>query len=131
MGLRASQDKVLVEIETALRGSDPRLAGMFTMFSRLHLGEEMPRLEQLRARAIRLTGRLATARRWLLAPPRSRLRTALFFPFALATMAAAVLVSAAFPPARCAAVHRLPRNAPVTRVVRCPAAQPYPLYLGR
>jgi hypothetical protein len=131
MGLRASQDRVLAEIEMVLRGSDPRLACMFSMFSRLHVGEDMPRLEELRARAIQLTGRLAAARRWLVAPRRSRLRTALFFPFALATMASAVLVSAAFPPARCPAAHRLPRNAPVTRVVRCPSANQHPLYLGR
>jgi hypothetical protein len=131
MSLRASQDKVLAEIELALRGSDPRLACMFTIFGRLHGGEEMPRLEQLQARTTRLTGQLAAARRWLLAPRWSRVRTALFFPFALATMASAVLVSAAFPPARCAATHRLPRNAPVTRVVRCPPARQYPLYLGR
>jgi hypothetical protein len=131
MGLGGSQDKALAQIELALRGSDPRLACMFTIFSRLHGGEEMPRLEQLRARAIRLTGQLTAVRRWLLAPRWSRVRTVLFFPFALATMASAVLISAAFPPAWCAAAHRLPRNAPVTRVVRCPAARQYPLYLGR
>ncbi len=131
MGLRANHDKVLAEIETALRGSDPQLACMFNIFCRLHVGEEMPRLEQLRARALLATSRLAGVRRWLVVPRRSRLRTALFFPFALATMAAAVLVSAAFPPVRCPAVHRASRTAAVTRVVGCPTARGYPLYLGR
>ena len=122
MGLRANHDKVLAEIETALRGSDPRLACMFNIFCRLHVGEEMPRLEQRRARARArpATRRLAAVRRWLVVPRRSRLRTALFFP-----------VSAAFPPARCPAVHRAARTAPVTRVVGCSPARGYPLYLGR
>jgi hypothetical protein len=131
MGLPASQHRMLAEIETALRVSDPRLAALFTIFSRLHLEEEMPRLEQLRARALRLTGRLAAARRWLMAPRRSRFRAALFFPFALATMASAVLVSATFPPARCVAAHRAQRTAAMTRVVRCPPAGQYPVYIGK
>jgi hypothetical protein len=131
MGLPASQHRVLAEIEMALQGSDPRLASMFTIFTRLHASEEMPRLEQLRVRAARLAGRVAAVRQRLMAPNRSRLRTALFFPFALATMASAVLLSVAFPPVRCAAAPRAQRTAAVARVIRCPPPSQFPANLGR
>ena len=42
MGLPASQRRILERIENALRGSDPRLAALFSIFSRLNRDEEMP-----------------------------------------------------------------------------------------
>jgi hypothetical protein len=106
MGLPASQRKILERIEYALRGSDPRLAALFSIFTRLTRDEEMPRIEQIRARAtiilFRIHYRLAAFGRWFGAPCRARLRTALFFPIALACVAGAVLVGAGFPNAnRC------------------------------
>ena len=106
MGLPASQRRILERIESALRGSDPRLAALFSIFTRLNRDEEMPRLEQVRARAAIIASwvgyRLAKFGRWFGAPARARLRTALFFPVALAIVASAVLVGAGFPSAsRC------------------------------
>jgi hypothetical protein len=106
MGLPASQRKILERIENALRGSDPRLAALFSIFTRLTHDEEMPRIEQVRAKAVmvmlRIRYRVAVFARWFAAPRRARLRTALFFPVALAIVASAVLVGAGFPSAgRC------------------------------
>jgi hypothetical protein len=106
MGLPASQRKILERIEHALRGSDPRLAALFSIFTRLTCDEEMPRIEQIRAKAaivlIRIRYRLTAFARWFGAPCRAKLRTALFFPVALACVAGAVLVGAGFPSAnRC------------------------------
>jgi hypothetical protein len=108
MGLPASQRRILERIEDALRGSDPRLTALFSIFTRLTCDEEMPRIEQVRAKAaivlIRIRCRLAAFARWFAAPRRAKLRTALFFPVALAIVASAVLVGAGFPNAnRCPA----------------------------
>ncbi len=107
MGLPASQRRILERIENALRGSDPRLAALFSIFTRLNRDEEMPRAEQVRARAAiimtRLGYRLASLRRWFGAPGRARVRAAVFFPIAFAIVASAVLVGAGFPSSnRCA-----------------------------
>jgi hypothetical protein len=111
MGLPASQRRILERIEIALRGSDPRLAALFSIFSRLNHDEEMPAIEQVRARAAMILARLRYRAvrfgRWFGAPARARLRTALFFPVALAIVASAVLVGAGFPSSnRCAAAQR-------------------------
>ncbi len=111
MGLPASQRRILERIENALRGSDPRLAALFSIFSRLNRDEEMPAIEQIRARTALLLGRLRYRAvrfgRWLGAPARARLRAALFFPIALAIVASAVLVGAGFPSTdRCATAPR-------------------------
>jgi hypothetical protein len=106
MGLPASQRRILERTENALRGSDPRLVALFSIFTRLTCDEEMPRIEQVRAKVtkflIRIRCRLAAFARWFGAPRRARLRAALFFPVALAIVASAVLVGARFPSAnRC------------------------------
>ena len=101
MGLPASQRKILERIENALRGSDPRLASLFSIFTRLTREEEMRRIEEIRAKAalflLRIRYGLVAFGRWFGAPSRARLRTALFFPVALAFVAGAVLVGAWFP----------------------------------
>ena len=51
MGLPGGQRKHLEKIESSLRESDPRLASLFTIFTRLSQDEEMPALEQVRASA--------------------------------------------------------------------------------
>ncbi len=106
MGLPAGQRKILVRIEDSLRGSDPRLAALFSIFTRLTHDEEMPRIEQIRAKgalvASLICGRLAAFGRWFGSPRRARLRTALYLPAALAVVASALLLGAAFPTAnRC------------------------------
>jgi hypothetical protein len=120
MGLPASQRRILERIEFALRGSDPRLAALFSLFTRLNSSEDMPRVEQIRARVAVGVSRflgpparaLAAATRWFSAPRRARLRTALFFPVALGLVACAVLVGSSFPSTnRCAAAPRAGRTA--------------------
>ena len=137
MGLPASQRRILDRIENALRGSDPRLAALFSIFTRLNRDEDMPRVEQVRARAAmimaRLGYRLATFGRWFGAPARTRLRTALFFPIALAIVASAVLVGAGFPSSnRCATPQRTTRVVPSsTRAKICTQGLVNPGILGR
>jgi hypothetical protein len=137
MGLPARQRRILDRIENALLGSDPRLAALFSIFYRLNRDEEMPRAEQVRARvAIILTWfgrRLATFGRWFGAPARARLRTALFFPIALAIVASAVLVGAGFPSSnRCATPQRTTRAVPSsTRARICTQGLVNPAILGR
>ena len=68
MGLPASQRKILERIENALRGSDPRLASLFSIFTRLTRDEQMPRIEEIRAKAaiflLRIRYRLVAFGRW-------------------------------------------------------------------
>jgi hypothetical protein len=101
MGLPAGQRKILVRIEDSLRGSDPRLTALFSIFTRLTHDEEMPRIEQVRAKgaivASRIRCRLAAFGRWFGSPRRARLRAALYLPAALAVVASALLVGSAFP----------------------------------
>ena len=47
MGLPASQQRVLDRIEEALKKREPRLVSMFAMFTRLNIGERLPRIEAL------------------------------------------------------------------------------------
>jgi hypothetical protein len=119
MGLPVSQRKSLDRIESSLRESDPQLAGLFTIFSRLHRDEDMPRLEQLKAGLawlhLWLRLRPAAARRWLRsAPPRARLRAALFFPAALAIMACSFWLGGLSSTTRCTSV---PRSAAITQLI--------------
>ena len=47
MSLPASQQRVLDRIEEALKKREPRLVSMFAMFTRLNIGERLPRFEAL------------------------------------------------------------------------------------
>jgi hypothetical protein len=49
MGLPVRQRRVLDHIDRALRGSDPRLAALYSIFGRLAQEEPLPRFEQLRS----------------------------------------------------------------------------------
>jgi hypothetical protein len=139
MGLPASQRRILERIENALRGSDPRLSALFAIFARLNRDEEMPRIEQVRARVVVLLAgvryRFAAFAQWFGAPARTRLRTAVFFPVALAIVASAVLVGAKFPSAsRCPATPRAAADAAHTSSGRskdCSPVAANPAILGR
>lgn len=143
MGLPARQRRILGRIDCALRGSDPRLTALFSIFTRLTSDEDMPRIEEVRARvallASRLLGRpvrvLAGFARWLRAPRRARLRTALFFPVALGLVAAAVLVGSSFPSTnRCSAAPRAGRTTQSLRLKTRPKMCPVvanPVFIGR
>jgi hypothetical protein len=115
MGLPASQRRVLGTTEDALCGSDPHLAALFLLFSRLNQEEDMPRIELIRGRVAAvfspLTCRLQVFGRWFGAPGRARLRTALFFPIALGLVACTVLLGSTFPDSsRCAHAPRASRT---------------------
>lgn len=101
MGLPVGQRRILERIENGLRGTDPRLAALFALFSRLNRNEAMPRIELIRGRVTvalaPVTRRLVAFGRWFRSPRRARLRTALFFPVALGLVATAVLVGSSFP----------------------------------
>jgi hypothetical protein len=137
MGLPASQRKILERIEHALRGSDPRLVALFSIFSRLNRDEEMPAIEEVRARVAVLLARVRYRAvrfgHWFGAPKRARLRTALFFPVALAIVASAVLVGAGFPSTnRCATTARpagTSQTSPRSRF--CTPVMANPAILGR
>jgi hypothetical protein len=98
MGLPARQRRVLDRIEFTLRGSDPRLAALYAIFVRLTKDEEMPRVEQLRHRALLLVWRLRTRLARFLARVFGRLvprqRAALLFPMAVAIAVASIVFAA-------------------------------------
>jgi hypothetical protein len=97
MSLPVSQRRNLDEIEDSLRASDPQLASLFTIFTRLNHDEEMPRIEQLKADAAGLWAwlriRPAAAGRWLAVSSGARFRAAVLFPMALAAMACTMLLA--------------------------------------
>ena len=108
MVLPARQRRILKKIEDAMQGSDPRLTSLFATFSLLSRDEEMPKVEQLRARASLLLAILqrevAAAGRRLRPRPLARRRAALFYPLAVMALASTLVMAAALPGAsQCAA----------------------------
>ena len=140
MGLPVSQRRILERIENGLRGSDPRLAALFALFTRLNRDEAMPRMELIRGRVAMalapVTRRLMAFGRWFASSRRARLRTALFFPVALGLVATAVLVGSSFPDnTRCAPAPQTKRVAHTSEraertKLTCPPA-PAPVVIGR
>ena len=98
MGLPVRQRRVLEQIESTLTGSDPKLAARYAIFARLNRDEDMPRVEQLRHRALMALARLRLMpaavgarlhpRRLFELQPRQR--AALFFPLAVAVAVVAI-----------------------------------------
>jgi uncharacterized membrane protein len=92
MGLPVRQRRELERIECTLTGSDPKLAALYGIFAKLNRDEEMPRIEQLRHKALVALARLHVIpaavgaklriKRLLRLQPRQRY--ALFFPVAVA-----------------------------------------------
>lgn len=97
MGLPVRQRRVLGRIESSLRGSDPRLTALYSIFARLTRDEELPRIEQLRhgiaALSARLRRRLATVRIRTVGRMDSRQKAVLFFPLALCLMIATIVLA--------------------------------------
>ena len=58
MSLPTGQQRILESIEGKLAESDPRLASLFSIFTRLNLAEKMPWIEQVAVRPVadRLAG---------------------------------------------------------------------------
>jgi len=84
MSLSAGQQRILDGIAGTLQARDPRLASLFSIFTRLTRHEPMPWIEQLTVRA----GRLPRAMRRLARafPALARLRPVAVVPLALAAM---------------------------------------------
>lgn len=62
MSLSARDRQALGSIQDQITGSDPQLASLITMFTRLASGEEMPALEDIRAGGPRPRARAAAGR---------------------------------------------------------------------
>ena len=62
MSLSARDRQALGSIQDQITGSDPQLASLMTMFTRLASGEEMPALEEIRAGGRRPRARAAAGR---------------------------------------------------------------------
>jgi hypothetical protein len=139
VGLPVRQRRILDKIEYALRESDPGLTSRFHIFSRLVAGEDMPRVEELRARASWLLLRVryragAVARRLRLPRPRlGRFRQVLFIPLAIVILASTFVVAAALPgPKRCRAATTAAVASPAAgRTPGCLPPPGRPMYIGR
>jgi hypothetical protein len=123
MTLPASQQRVLERIENRLRDSDPRLTALFVIFTRLTRDEEMPGIEELRARLARLRAWVS----WHTAPVRriagrrsERIQAIVFFPVALAAMACALLIGAGSPNGqRCGPALKAPAAELIVKARQC------------
>jgi hypothetical protein len=149
MGLPARQRRVLESIEGKLRGSDPRLAAMFTIFARLTRDEEMPRVEELRHRAelhiarfrlfMSAIGRRLAGRTGRIGRIGRRYQMAVFFPIALVLMTLTIVLVARFGSnPRCPAVPAVATAKPHARGKliakagrRCRASVPTLIPIGR
>lgn len=89
MGLTVRQQRILDGISGALQTRDPRLAAMFSTFTRLNVHEPMPWREQLAAGPLmRASGGLRLAH-----VPRPRVLALVFLPVLLALIASLLLAS--------------------------------------
>jgi hypothetical protein len=97
MGLPARQRRTLGRIESALRGSDPRLSALYSIFARLTRDEEIPRIEQLRhglaALSARFRLRLASLGTRAVRRVVPRQKAVLLFPLALCLLIATVVLA--------------------------------------
>lgn len=123
MTLPVSQQRTLDRIDRMLRDSDPRLAALFAIFTRLTWDEEIPRVEEIRARLTRIGGwitrRTESVRRRTPRVP-GRLKAILLFPAALAAVACALLIGSSGPAAhRCAATVRAPAAELMVKARQC------------
>jgi hypothetical protein len=103
MGLPVRQRMMLDNIDRTLRGADPKLAALYSIFGRLTRDEEIPRIEQLRHGVLArlawlglvltaLAGRLHIRFRFRL-PFRPRQRIVLFYPLAIALTVGSIVLA--------------------------------------
>lgn len=98
MSLPAGQQRILQQIEGALKNSDPRLAALLAIFGRLTHGEAMPCVENLKVRPVadRVARLLAFARR-LPSRPARRVRVLLLLPAALTALICGLAIAVGLP----------------------------------
>jgi hypothetical protein len=135
VSLPASQQRTLNRIDRMLRESDPRLVALFTIFTRLTWDEEIPRIEEVRARLARFGGWLASRTRPIrrrIPRPSARVKAILFFPAALAAVACALLIGGSGPDVhRCTATVRAPASELIVKARQCRltlARSPVPIF---
>jgi hypothetical protein len=137
MGLPAQQRRVLEMTESALGRSDPHLTGLYAVFSRLNLGEEMPSIEQVSRRGavefLRTRRRLLILAGWLRAKPRAWIRAAVFLPLALGLVALSFALSPKSPTtARCTRTVAATGPARISALPRSCGSPPIsPLFFGK
>jgi len=135
MGLPVRQRIVLERIDSAMRGSDPRLVALYAIFARLTRDEEMPRAEQLRHGAQLMLARLRLvlaaigARLHIRLRPRQRI--VLFFPLALALAVTSIVFAARSSSAMCAPVKPVAATKTVAKTKVCKAPVVSGLTFGR
>jgi hypothetical protein len=123
MGLPVRQRRVLERIESALRGSDPKLAALYAIFTRLTRDEEMPKVEQLRHRALlvlawlRLIPAAIGARLHFRLLPRQR--AVLFFPLAIALAVTSIVFAARSSSGMCTPVKSVAATKTVAKTNLC------------
>ena len=123
MTLPARQQRSLDRIERRLAASDPRLLALFAIFTRLTFDEDMPQLEQVKARLARIGGwfaRVTAPVRRRIPRPSERVKAALFFPAALAAVACSLVFGASAPAVhRCATSIRTPAAELIVKARQC------------
>jgi hypothetical protein len=123
VSLPASQQRILNKIETVLRDSDPWLASLFSIFGKLTKDEDMPRVEEVKARLAKLGAWIARRTapvRQRIPQPSDRMKAIFFFPAALATVTCALLIGASGPAAqRCATSVRTPATELIVKARQC------------
>lgn len=98
MSLPTGQQRVLERIEGKLAESDPRLASLFSLFTRLTRAEKMPWIEQVKVRPVAYRiARIGSGFRGMGRRPAARVRAMLLLPAALAAMACALTIAFGFP----------------------------------
>jgi hypothetical protein len=115
VSLPTSQQRVLDEIEVDLRGCEPRLTSMFSIFTRLTRDDGAPRTEALR-----------DAARFQWFSPGARLRTIVIVPLALALVGLFIFVAVVGSSARGCSPAATSRSSPASHSMSCQSAPETP-----
>jgi hypothetical protein len=111
--LPVSQQRVLVRIESDLKGCEPRLVSMFAIFTRLTRNEEVPRTESLPSgTSFRRPGRTVTLQAMIAVPLLLGLVALLTFLIVSSSTAHACRPSPAPRVASCQSASRLQDHSP-------------------
>jgi hypothetical protein len=131
MALPACQQRVLDGIAGTLQARDPRLAALFSIFTRLNRQEPMPRAEELTL-STGFPHRAARGLRRFFAIA-MRLRPIVIVPVALAAIAGLLILAPLTSGQRaCGSAHPAATTAmPFSRVGGCEASRPSRGYVGR
>jgi hypothetical protein len=105
MTLPAGQQQTLDDIAGTLQARDPRLASMFSIFTRLTRHEPMPRAEELAPVSLWLASRGLCGRLLRARLPGTRVRASLVVPVVLAALVSilVILIPAGASASRCSA----------------------------